>query len=64
MKNDDRVDVLLLAAHSHLGEQKQKGDVINVTAAQAQWLVTHEVAKIQVAKSVKQSVGESLPSGE
>lgn len=63
MRNDDRVDVLLLGPHQHLGESKQKGDVINVTPAQAQRLVEYKVAKIQPAK-IKQSVGESLPLGE
>lgn len=47
MKQETRVDVLLLAPHTHLGEQKKKGDVINVTQAQCQWLISRGVAKIE-----------------
>lgn len=55
MKQDDpRVDVLLLAPHTHLGEQKKKGDVINVTNAQAEWLVNHGVARLQLTKTKPQ----------
>jgi len=39
--------VLLLAPHSHLGEQKKKGDVINVTLAQSKWLLSHGIAKLK-----------------
>jgi len=44
MNDDNRVDVLLLAPHRHLGVPYIKGDVINVTIEQKDWLVAHNVA--------------------
>ena len=45
--SEQRVNVLLLAPHSHLGEQKSKGEVINVTTQQSDWLIKRGVARIQ-----------------
>lgn len=44
MNDNKRVDVLLLAPHRHLGVPYSKGDVINVTVEQKDWLVAHSVA--------------------
>ena len=42
---EDRINVQLLAPHSHLGEKKQVGEVISVTVAQRNWLLEHGIAK-------------------
>jgi hypothetical protein len=45
-KEENRVDVLLLAPHTHLCEKKRTGEVINVTQTQCQWLLDRGIARV------------------
>lgn len=54
--SESRIDVLLLAPHSHLGEQKNKGDVINVTVQQSNWLIERGIAKVQPTNKTDKQV--------
>lgn len=44
--SEDRIDVQLLAPHSHLGERKKVGEVISVTTAHRDWLLQRGIATV------------------
>ena len=46
----DRIDVVLNAPHRHCGEDKKKGEVINVTIEQSNWLINRGIATRQQSK--------------
>ena len=59
---ESRADVVLLAPHSHLGEAKKKGDVINVSAEQLKWLIQRGIAERVKAPTKPQAKTTPTPT--